>query len=269
MTDHPSPPSTHHESVDHLQDVIGYVRVSTEGQAKSGKGLEKQLHAIRDFCRSNRYNLTKVYEDVGSAVGKNSLRNRPELREAVDEAHRNGIPLVVSDMSRLSRDLDVLDATVIELGVTIISIKDDGEVPVGIMRSRVGKAQEVAEKIATGTRSGLAHAAKTKKLGSPGDQTKAAKASGRVRSKNRIEILVRVVDHLERHPDLIHASSAAIANQLNQAGILTGWHKPWTAAAVRGKLRQIKEAFELRQEAAQQDDLEIQEMKKHPSFGIF
>ena len=48
----------------------------------------------------------------------------------------------------------------------------------------------------------------------------------------------------------MEATSQAIADSLNEAGILTGWGRAWTASAVRGKRDEIGEelAFRRREE---------------------
>src|SRR5689334_21340199 len=86
------------------EKVVGYVRVSTDEQAKSGAGLQAQRDAITDECRRRGWELVKIYEDAG-ASGK-SLSNRPALTAAlvaVESGEASG--LVVAKVDRLSRSL--------------------------------------------------------------------------------------------------------------------------------------------------------------------
>lgn len=45
--------------------VVGYVRVSTDGQAKHGYSLEEQKEEIKKFCNSQDYNLLEIFSDEG------------------------------------------------------------------------------------------------------------------------------------------------------------------------------------------------------------
>lgn len=90
--------------------VIGYVRVSTDEQGLNGAGLEAQRSAIRAECSRRGWQLLRIEEDVLS--GK-SL-NRPGLTRAL-EACRSGeaAGVVVAKVDRLSRSL-VHFATLLE-----------------------------------------------------------------------------------------------------------------------------------------------------------
>ena len=45
--------------------AIGYVRVSTEEQARSGLGLEAQVHAIRTAAEARGWELVDIITDAG------------------------------------------------------------------------------------------------------------------------------------------------------------------------------------------------------------
>ena len=85
-----------------MMRVIGYMRVSTEGQADSGLGLEAQREAIERACEARRWELVDIYTDAESA---RSLR-RPRLRLALgDLAAGVGDALMVAKMDRCTRSL--------------------------------------------------------------------------------------------------------------------------------------------------------------------
>lgn len=46
-------------------NVIGYVRVSTQGQAKDGYSLAYQQDEIRSYCQEQGWNLMNIYSDEG------------------------------------------------------------------------------------------------------------------------------------------------------------------------------------------------------------
>lgn len=59
--------------------TVGYIRVSTEGQANDGVSLEAQEAKIRAYCGLNDMELVEVYVDAGLS-GKRAS-NRPALQE--------------------------------------------------------------------------------------------------------------------------------------------------------------------------------------------
>lgn len=50
--------------------VAGYIRVSTEMQAKKGYSLEEQELEIRDYCKQNGFELAGVFKDEGISGAK-------------------------------------------------------------------------------------------------------------------------------------------------------------------------------------------------------
>jgi DNA invertase Pin-like site-specific DNA recombinase len=83
--------------------VLGYVRVSTGEQARSGLGLTAQERAIRDACRQRGWQLVEVLRDDG-ASGKDL--NRPGIQEALRRiAAGDARGLVTAKLDRLSRSL--------------------------------------------------------------------------------------------------------------------------------------------------------------------
>ncbi|WP_379140249.1 recombinase family protein [Paenibacillus sp. sgz500992] len=51
-------------------NVIGYVRVSTQGQAKDGYSLAYQQDEIRSYCQEQGWNLITIYSDEGISGAK-------------------------------------------------------------------------------------------------------------------------------------------------------------------------------------------------------
>lgn len=81
--------------------AIGYARVSTEGQAESGLGLEAQREAIEADCKRRGWELVGVIEDAGESGGDG---DRPGLRAALERiADGEADALVVAKLDRLSR----------------------------------------------------------------------------------------------------------------------------------------------------------------------
>ena len=81
--------------------AIGYIRVSTAGQAEEGVSLEAQKDRLEGWAALNEYELTEVFEDAGISGSKTS--NRPGLQAAIDAACSEKAALVVYSLSRLAR----------------------------------------------------------------------------------------------------------------------------------------------------------------------
>lgn len=52
------------------ENAYGYVRVSTEGQAKQGYSLDEQCAEIEKYCSDNNLNLVRVFSDEGVSGAK-------------------------------------------------------------------------------------------------------------------------------------------------------------------------------------------------------
>jgi site-specific DNA recombinase len=81
--------------------AVGYIRVSTEGQAQNGVSLDAQRDRIQTWASQNGYSLAAIHVDSGISGGK--LTNRPAAQKALAEACRRKAALVVYSLSRLAR----------------------------------------------------------------------------------------------------------------------------------------------------------------------
>jgi len=87
--------------------AIGYVRVSTAGQAQDGISLDAQRSQLAAWAAREGLAI-EVYADEGKS-GK-SRNRRPGLAAAITAAKKHRLPLVVWSLSRLSRSTrDSLD----------------------------------------------------------------------------------------------------------------------------------------------------------------
>ena len=85
--------------------LAGYLRVSTNGQAEDGLGLDIQAESIRSWAKSEGHRLVASYDDAGVS-GAKELDDRPGLAEALG-AIKSGTAkgIVVYRLDRLARDL--------------------------------------------------------------------------------------------------------------------------------------------------------------------
>jgi DNA invertase Pin-like site-specific DNA recombinase len=73
-----------------MAQAIGYVRVSTTSQGRSGLGLEAQRAAIARFAAAEGLDVTQVFE---------------EIETALKVARKAKAPVLVAKLDRLSRDV--------------------------------------------------------------------------------------------------------------------------------------------------------------------
>lgn len=91
-------------------NVIGYVRVSTDGQIDA-YGLDAQQAAITAWARATKHRVVEVIEDLGVS-GTTDAIDRPGLSMALARLREGSAAgLVVARLDRLARALTVQEAT--------------------------------------------------------------------------------------------------------------------------------------------------------------
>src|SRR5271163_4828978 len=88
-----------------MKDAIGYLRVSTSEQGRSGLGLAAQRYEIETFGSREGFKVKSWYQDIQTGAGKDALLMRPGLAAALKEARAARCPLIVSRLDRLSRNV--------------------------------------------------------------------------------------------------------------------------------------------------------------------
>jgi DNA invertase Pin-like site-specific DNA recombinase len=211
------------DAEDHpAQQVVGYIRVSTDEQTSSGLGLDAQRAAIVAECERRGWGLADIYEDAG-ASGK-SMSGRPALRAALEvvRSHAAGA-LVVAKLDRLSRSLLDFSTLMVDSqkegwALVILDLGVDTTTPSGEMIANVMATFAQSERRLIGQRTKDALAVKTRegvKLGRPrsvGD-----------------DVVERIRTEREEGKSL-----RAIATGLNEDGAATGHGgAKWYASTVR------------------------------------
>jgi DNA invertase Pin-like site-specific DNA recombinase len=85
--------------------IIAYIRVSTDGQGRSGLGLDAQRDAIAKFAASESLEVAGEFVEHESGKGADALDRRPQLAAALRKAKQLGAHIAVSKLDRLSRDV--------------------------------------------------------------------------------------------------------------------------------------------------------------------
>jgi len=104
--------------------VVGYVRVSTDEQAREGLSLDAQEEKIKAYCTAKGWRLVRIYRDEGFS-GKDL--NRPALQEMLRDLEADGIQaVVVAKLDRLTRSVRDLGYLIDDLfdGVALASVEE-------------------------------------------------------------------------------------------------------------------------------------------------
>lgn len=110
-----------------MKSVVGYIRVSTDGQCKDDKfGLEVQKGQIIEYCNNNDMNIVKWYSDEGESGAK----ERPGFDEIVygEVSNPPYESVVVAKSDRVARDIEIYyyyKMLLRKKNITLISIAED------------------------------------------------------------------------------------------------------------------------------------------------
>ena len=106
-------------------DAIGYVRVSTEDQAKEGISLDNQKSKIEAYCQLKDLDLSEIVEDAG--ISAKNLK-RPGVQRVLKLARKKQVDaVVIYKLDRIFRStVDALETTRLfdKWGVSFHSIEE-------------------------------------------------------------------------------------------------------------------------------------------------
>lgn len=221
------------------RQAVGYRRVSTEEQAKSGLGLEAQDAAIREAAVRRGIELAAVFTDAGES-GSLDVDRRPGLQAAL-AAMKPGMVLVVAKHDRLCRDADLAGWLHHELRrrrCSIVAAEDaaeDGSSSALMERTlRQLFAAEERRKIAERTKAALAaKRARGEKTGGFVPFGFRADENGMLQPDPSEQWVVRTIAELRA----AGLSLRRIAAELNARGIATKTGRKWAAQTVANVLR--------------------------------
>jgi DNA invertase Pin-like site-specific DNA recombinase len=84
-----------------MRDAVGYIRVSTARQGRSGLGLEAQQAALAKFAEAEGFRFLQTFTETESGADD----DRPQLTAAIVLAGKRKAPVIVAKLDRLSRDV--------------------------------------------------------------------------------------------------------------------------------------------------------------------
>ncbi len=239
---------------------VGYIRVSTERQADDGNGLCWQADAIRRYVEKRQGKLVGVYQDVGSAAGSRSAVRRPGLNDALKVARNMGAPLLITDPSRLSRNLHALQDLDLS-GIKIINVTTGRSLGLRHLRKEVADRAATVGNIQNGSAAGVRSA---KRRGAyPGNRTnlRAAQRRGSIENAVRAdEKIRRLADALEKISDWEMLPRKVLVEQLNASGSRNVLRtdepagEPWRLSTLRQPLKKAVEELSFRRELEEHED---------------
>jgi DNA invertase Pin-like site-specific DNA recombinase len=208
-----------------MQSAVGYIRVSTARQGRSGLGLEAQQAAIARFAEAEAFKLTETFTETDSGADD----GRPQLHAAIERARRIKAPVIVAKLDRLSRDVHFISG-LMKHRVPFIVAELGADTDPFLLHIYAALAEKERALISRRTKEALAAAkARGVVIGGMRDKSRELQVEARERAEALREIFA----------ELVGLSHRAVAKTLNERGIKTAAGKTWTAVQVtrvRGRL---------------------------------
>lgn len=228
------------------RQAIGYVRVSTTGQAVEGLSLAAQRDAIARHAAAAGLELVALHADEG--ISGKRADTRPGLQAAVSEACDRGAVLVVYSLSRLARstrDTLAIAEQIERAGADLVSISEkidtSGACGRMVFRMLAVLAEFERDTISERTRTVLHHRRRQgfKTGGAVPFGYKVDRTSGKPRLVADDAEQAVIAGMLELHD--AGSSLRAIAQHLTAQGIRTRTGASWSAKVVRGIITAARE----------------------------
>ncbi len=210
--------------------AVAYLRVSTADQGRRGNGLDAQREAIERFAESEGLQVVQWVSEVETGKGADAMERRPKLAEALSLAKKKHVPVIVSKLDRLSRDVAFISG-LMSNGVPFVVTELGLDVDPFVLHLYAALGEKERRLISTRTREALA-ALKRKgvKLGNPSRRALVqAGRKGAAANKEEADTFAQsILPHIQGHQQR-GLSLRAIAEEFNRSGIRTARGGQWTA----------------------------------------
>lgn len=216
---------------------VPYFRVSTDGQSRSGLGLEAQRRAVADYVRGVGGETLEPFVEVESGKRK----DRPQLARALALARRKKATLLVAKLDRLARNTHFI--TSLQQSGVSFRAADMPQANEFMVQILAAVAEYEARLISERTKAGLASArARGVQLGKIENLARGNHSAARTQANRAVAAAIRMRPVIEEMRENGHTSFTAIANRLNQLGYMTDsgciWH-PMTVSRLLHRLKNI------------------------------
>jgi DNA invertase Pin-like site-specific DNA recombinase len=200
-----------------MKPAIGYIRVSTQKQGRSGLGLEAQQTALAKFCTDEAFKLLETYTETESGADD----DRPQLNAAIERARKAKAP------NRLSRDVHYISG-LMKHRVPFIVAELGADTDPFLLHIYAALAEKERALISRRTKDALAAAkARGVIIGGLRDKGRELQAEAEARAEALRPVFT----------ELANLSLRALARELNKRKIPTATGRPWSAVTVT-KVRQ-------------------------------
>ena len=224
--------------------AIGYTRVSTREQGKSGLGLESQRADIKSFCQVNTIELIDIVTEVATAKG--DYRNRQGLSNTLNRCRKEKCCLIISKLDRLSRDVESIANLVNDKNIKFIVVQLGLEADNFQIHLFASLAQKERDWISQRTKAALqAKKEKAKregieiKLGNP-TNPKEANAKGVKIIKDNADTFAHGLSDLVLNYRSRGFSLTSVADELNRLSSPTARGGRWHPTSVSNLIKRLE-----------------------------
>lgn len=196
--------------------LVAYLRRSTS-ESKQTYSFERQKFIINQFCEQNNMEIEDWFEE--NASGKYGFDRRPVLKSAVLKAREKKIPIIVSSISRLSRNVS-FGSSLFESKEEKIFVADLGmEVDKFTINILLAVAQNESEMISKRVSQGIARA---KERGVKFGGIQSEEGLKKAHNKRRQQGLMTYEKYIKPIEDALElgcTTNSEIAERLNNWGL--------------------------------------------------
>jgi DNA invertase Pin-like site-specific DNA recombinase len=222
-----------------MKKYVGYFRVSSQEQGKSGLGLEGQKNMVDNFIQTQKGTLINSFVEIETGTSK---KKRIEIFKAIEFAKEHNAILCIAKIDRLARNVHFI-SSLIETGVEFVAV----DMPTAnnfTIHLYSALAEEEAKLISFRTRKALEMKKQQGyKLGTPENFTEERRKMGTLAliekaksNQNNIQATKLIVEYRDQGK-----SYDWIALRLNELGIFTANGKLHNSTSVHRLFRRFLE----------------------------
>lgn len=228
-----------------MRQAVGYTRVSTNQQGRSGLGLEAQRAAIEAFAAQEGAEIPAWawFSEVETGKGSDALDRRPQLGQALAAARKLKGPVIVAKLDRLSRDVAFISGLMAQR-VPFIVAELGADADPFMLHLYAALAEKERRLISERTKAALARKrASGARLGNPTNLPEAQRR-GAAASAQGADLFAANVLPIVRSVEAAGITSLqGIAEALNARGIQTPRGGQWHATSVSRLLQRAAPAM--------------------------